>query len=243
MPDVLRSSISAISLPGGVSTDTARLYITQRFVNPSAGVTGLNTDPASGATITVGANATSSTSPVTLTVSALSIAMKAGDVIRTAGGVNLIVNADAAASATSLQVKKLPVNLSTSDTLTFFHWVTTSVRGALPNFAGAARTATQDTSAGQLSVFSGENDQAQTIEVFDGINTGFVNALDRASANQGSYLGYMLFFPAIGGDERKVITGYFSVGSQDIPLDVNGIARYVYNVQRFGKPVHDERQA
>lgn len=237
---VLRSSIDAIDKAGGVSTDTAEIYITQRFVNPSIGVSGLGTN----VTITLGANATASSSPVTLNLTGnpLSEAMQAGDVIETAEGVFLEVNANAASGATSLQVKKLPVALNSGAVLTFKKWVAPAVRGEIPNMAGTPRTASQDTNVGQLTVLSGETDQQQNLEVFDAIGSPFVNALDRASRDQSAYLAYTLALPAIGGGERQVLTGFMQVGPGNHPLGVNQIARYVFPVTRYGKPVHVERQ-
>jgi hypothetical protein len=242
MPDVLRSSVGAIAQPGGVSSDTARLYITQRAVVPASGPTGLNTDPLGGVNITVTTLAAASSSPVTLVVSALAEALFAGDVIETPTGVALVVNANAAASATSLEVQRLPVAIPATTVLTFRKWCTYKVRGELPNMSGSPRTATQETNVGQLTVLSGETDQQQTLQVFDEIDSAFVNALERASKDQNLYLAYMLFFPPIGGGRRKVITGYLQVGALNTPLGVNSISYYEYPIQRFGKPVHDERQ-
>jgi hypothetical protein len=195
-----------------------------------------------GVNITVTTLAAASTSPVTLVVSALAEAMFAGDVIETPAGVSLIVHANAAASATALQVERLPVAIAATTVLTFRKWCTYKVRGELPNMSGSPRTASQDTSVGQLTVLSGETDQQQTVQVFDDSDSAFVNALQRASKDQTVYLGYQLFFPPIGGGRRVVITGYLQVGALNTPLGVNSISYYEYPIQRFGKPVHEERQ-
>lgn len=244
MADQLPATLPPSAQAGGASGNEAVLYVTQKAVDPSLGITGLNTDPAVGTDLTTSTTAVAAAeTPTSVTFTApIGVALQAGEIL-TFSGVSLEVAADVLASATAVQFTRIPVNIPAGSTITYKPWAKVYVRGGdLPSFLLQANYATTNFDSGQVRLPSTPTVRDENIVSGAPLDDPAQNSLYRAgildpTQNAKKIRGYTVFSPAVGGGRRNRSKGYMTVGSSLPGSGIDTVSAWTHSVSALGAPV------